>query len=145
MPSVIQKRSYNSVTVYSIDEQAIWIALERFAGEAKQRLEVLAVVVFGSLVEGRLGVGSDVDVLLILAHSDRPFLDRLPLYSPDRFPVDIDVFPYTLAEVKAGHPVAREALTVGRVLWSRKPLDFLFSGEEEAAAGKHNPRNRETR
>ena len=40
MPSVIQKRSYSSVTVYSIDEQAIWTALERFAGEAKQRPEV---------------------------------------------------------------------------------------------------------
>ncbi len=133
MPSVIQKRSYSSVTVYSIDEQAIWTALERFAGEAKRRPEVLAVVVFGSLIDGRLGVGSDVDVLLILAHSDRPFLDRLPLYSPDRFPVDIDVFPYTLAEVKAGHPVAREALTHGQVLWSQRPLDLLFSGVEETA------------
>jgi len=130
MPSVIQKRSYNSVTVYSIDEQAIWAALKAFTAELAQRPEVLAVLVFGSLVNGQLGVGSDVDVLLILAHSNLSFLDRPPIYSPDRFPIDMDIFPYTLAEVRAGQPIAQEALAHGRVLWSRKPLDSLLFGKE---------------
>jgi predicted nucleotidyltransferase len=118
------------VTVYSIDEQAIWVALKEFTTELAQRPEVLAVLVFGSLINGQLGVGSDIDVLLILAHSERSFLDRLPVYSPDRFPIDIDVFPYTLAEVRAGQPIAQEALAYGRVLWSRKPLDLLISGKD---------------
>ncbi|HDL86609.1 MAG TPA: nucleotidyltransferase domain-containing protein [Candidatus Acetothermia bacterium] len=130
MPSVIQKRSYNSVTVYSIDEQSIWAALKGFTTELTQRPEVLAVLVFGSLVNGQLGVGSDVDVLLILARSDRSFLDRPPVYSPGRFPVDMDIFPYTLAEVRAGQPIAQEALLHGRVLWSRTPLDSLLPGKE---------------
>ena len=119
MPSVIRKRSCNSVTVYSIDEQAVWTAVERFTDELAQQPEVLAVVLFGSLADGHLGVGSDVDILLILAHSDRPFLDRRPLYMPDRFPVDLDLFPYTLAEIRGGQPLAREAVGKGRVLWQR--------------------------
>jgi hypothetical protein len=46
-----------------------------------------------------------------------PFLQRLAHYRPDSFPVDIDVFPYTLAEIQAGQPIAQEALRNGRILW----------------------------
>ncbi len=124
MPSAIRKRSYGSVTVYSVDEDQVRRALEHFVAACQQREEVLAVVLFGSFTGERFGVGSDVDVLLVLQESPLPFLERLPLYWPDHFPVDIDVFPYTWREIEAGQPVAREALTTGQVLWQRDGVDL---------------------
>jgi len=119
MPSAIQKRSYASVTVYSIREDHLWQALEQSVAQLSARPEVLAVVLFGSLAEGRLSVGSDVDLLVILSQSDDPFLERLRLYVPERFPTDVDVFPYTLDEIRRGQPLARQALSQGRILWRR--------------------------
>jgi uncharacterized protein len=130
MPSAIRKRSFNSVSVYSLDEGVVWSALDGFTRELAARGEVLAVVLFGSLAKGRMGVGSDVDLLVVLEDSHEPFLDRLAQYRPDRFPVDIDVFPYTLAEIKEGQPMAHEALLHGRVLWQREALQSALSQRE---------------
>ncbi|RMD59976.1 nucleotidyltransferase domain-containing protein [Candidatus Parcubacteria bacterium] len=120
MPSAIRKKSCGSVTVYSVDEEQVTEALNRFVADCRQRPEVLAVVLFGSFGKEHFGVGSDVDILLVLEDSLLPFLERWPLYQPEKFPVDVDVFPYTQAEVQAGQPVVREALASGRVLWQRK-------------------------
>lgn len=120
MPSAVQKTSFGSVTVYWVDKEAVHQALDRFVAACRQRDDVLAVVLFGSLVEGGFGVGSDVDLLLVLCESDRPFPDRIPLYQPDRFPVDVDVFPYTWEEIRAGQPLALRALATGRILWQRE-------------------------
>jgi predicted nucleotidyltransferase len=122
MPSAIRKKSFGSVSVYSLDESLVWSALDVLTRELATRQEVLAVVLFGSLAKGGMGVGSDVDLLVILSNSEKSFLDRLADYKPDRFPVDIDVFPYTLAEVRQGQPLAREALEHGRVLWQEEKV-----------------------
>jgi len=124
MLSAIQKRSYGSVTVYFIDENAVWDALKRLVDQLSERSEVLAVVLFGSLADGRLSVGSDVDLLLVLSHSQHSFLDRVFLYVPEGFPVDVDVFPYTLDEIRKGQPLARQALAKGRVLWHRAGFEL---------------------
>jgi len=60
-----------------------------------------------------MGVGSDVDLLIVLSHSEQPFLERAVHYRPDTFPVDLDVFAYTLQGMQRGQPLAREALTHG--------------------------------
>jgi predicted nucleotidyltransferase len=124
MPSAIRKKSYGSVTIYSVNKEQVAQALERFTAACQQRPEVLAIVLFGSFSRGDFGVGSDVDILIILKDSPRPFLDRIPIYQPDRFPVDVDVFPYTWEEVRNGQPVAGEALATGQVLWQREEIDF---------------------
>ncbi len=126
MPSAIRSKSYGSVTVYSVDKDLVRDAVERFVAEMQRREEVLAVVLFGSFAEGGFGVGSDIDLLLVLRDSDRPFLDRIPQYFPADFPVDVDVFPYTMAEVRAGQPLARTALARGRVLWRRPGFEGLL-------------------
>lgn len=122
MRSAIRKRSYGSVTIYSVDGAAVLEALQRLETALRQRQEVLAVVLFGSFQTGRFGVGSDVDLLLVLEDSPVPFLERIPMYLPDDFPVDIDVFPYTRAEIRAGHPLAKEALLTGQLRWIRAGL-----------------------
>ena len=125
MPSAIRQRSYNSVTIYSIDESIIWQALQDLTKSLSVREEILAIILFGSLARDRFGVGSDVDVLILWQDSDRPFLDRIVLYRPQRFPVDIDVFPYTLAEYQQGQPLVRQALAEGRALWLRAGFSLL--------------------
>lgn len=80
------------------------------------------VVLFGSLAKGMFSVGSDVDLLLILRESPLPFPDRIPAYLPDHAPVDVEVFPYTLDEIRQGQPLAQEALSYGRI--SGSGLDF---------------------
>jgi uncharacterized protein len=133
VPSAIQKRSYGSVTVYSIHESTVWDALNALVADLGQRPEVLAVVLFGSLGAGQMGVGSDVDLLIVLSHSDQPFLERTLHYKPDTFPVDLDVFPYTLQEIQGGNPLAQEALTQGRTLWQRPGFSLAEEGRQAVA------------
>lgn len=124
MPSAVRKKSCGSVQVYWVDKEAVEQALDRFVAACQQREEVMAVVLFGSLVEGGFGVGSDVDLLLVLSKSEHRFLDRIPIYQPDRFPVDVDVFPYTCEEIRAGQPLALRALATGRVLWQEEGINL---------------------
>lgn len=61
--------------------------------------EVEEIVVFGSFARGNYAPGSDVDLLIVLAHSDRSFRDRIPQFLPGRFPVGLDLFPCTKEEI----------------------------------------------
>ncbi|SHK33800.1 nucleotidyltransferase domain-containing protein [Rhodothermus profundi] len=121
----MQKRSYGSVTVFSLDRPQVEAALQTLAETLRQREEVLAVVCFGSWARGEAGIGSDVDLLVVLRASEQPFLKRIDAYLPATFPVDLDLFPYTLDEIRNGQPLAQTALQTGRVLWSRIPLNTL--------------------
>lgn len=81
--------------------------------------EIVRIVWFGSRVRGRPRRSSDVDLCLILSHSDRPFLDRISRYHPGRFPTGIDIFPYTeseLAELRETSPAWVREILSGRDL-----------------------------
>ena len=82
-----------------------------------ERPEVRRVLLFGSLAVGQAVPGSDADLLVILSGSDRSFLNRIPLYTPDGCPVGVDVFPYTQAEIESltatGNWFLRRALREG--------------------------------
>ncbi len=67
---------------------------------AARHPELEEVILFGSMVSGTPVPGSDVDLLLVLCASDRWFVDRIPLFLPTGFPVGMDVFPYTRAELE---------------------------------------------
>lgn len=127
MPSAVQKQSFGSVTVFLLDRRRVEAALQALVETLQHREEVLAVVCFGSWARGEAGVGSDIDVLVVLRDSDRPFLERIDRYRPETFPVDLDLFPYTLAEIRRGQPLARAALQTGTVLWARQPLSELLN------------------
>jgi predicted nucleotidyltransferase len=81
---------------------------------------VLKIVLFGSLAEGRAVPGSDADILIILRHDPRRFMDRLPEWM-GRLSIDfpVDVFPYTEAESET--PIVAEALRHGILLLERSP------------------------
>lgn len=59
---------------------------------------------FGSFATGHYAPGSDLDVFVILREADRPVRDRIAALMPDRFPVPMEVFPYTREEMKSLTP-----------------------------------------
>ncbi len=83
----------------------------------RRRPEIRRVLLFGSLASGRATPGSDADLLIVLWHADRPFLERIPLYTPGGCSVGVDVFPYTQEELdamqRAGNWLIRRALADG--------------------------------
>lgn len=76
---------------------------ERASELLKCDSRVLEISLFGSLVSGRYAPGSDADVLVILEHDPRRFIDRIPEFL-ERFSglgIPVDVFPYTREEIEA--------------------------------------------
>lgn len=53
---------------------------------------------FGSYARGDWGVGSDVDLLAIVSHSDKPFAQRPLDFDVSGLPVPADMLVYTRAE-----------------------------------------------
>ena len=120
-----------SVRVWKINREAILARLARWARELGEQDEnVLAVVLFGSLARGDHTAASDADVLIILRESSLRFDERIPAFMPSDIGVGVDVFPYTLDEIKRalaeGWGIARIALKEGVFLFKReKELEGL--------------------
>lgn len=66
---------------------------------------------FGSYARGDWGVGSDVDIIVLVSGSDRPFSERAAAFSREGLPVPADILVYTAQEWAAlkeqGDPFAR--------------------------------------
>jgi len=65
------------------------------------RADIEEIVVFGSFATGTWAPGSDLDVLIVLRHAADAVRDRISSLLPGRFPVPVDVFPFTRAELAA--------------------------------------------
>jgi len=99
---MLQTRSYGTVEVTSVDREALLAALKRSAERlGREDANVEEVALFGSFARGDHTPESDVDLLLIVARSDEPFLSR-----PDAFrdafleiPFDVNLTVYTRQEV----------------------------------------------
>lgn len=63
------------------------------------RPEIEEIIVFGSFEKGNYAPGSDLDIFLVLSHSDQRPRDRIPDLLPGGFPVSVDLFPYTREEI----------------------------------------------
>lgn len=116
---------YGSVKVTYFEKEKVWEALKELAANLERsHPEIRSAIVFGSLVHDRAVPGSDVDVLLVLDHSDLPFLDRPAKYRPEGFPVPVDVFAYTREEVERmlgeGNFFLKRALREGQTLFERR-------------------------
>ena len=114
----------STVSVTWFDKGGVWRAVEAHARALTVRFpEIEEVRVFGSLVKGTAVPGSDVDLLIVLGASDRPFLDRISAYLPGAFPCGVDVFPYTLTEIarmtNEGNTLIAAALSEGRTIFKR--------------------------
>ncbi|HIC95232.1 TPA: nucleotidyltransferase domain-containing protein [Candidatus Bipolaricaulota bacterium] len=113
-----------SARVWKLDRDSILARLTRWAQELGRDENVLAVVLFGSLARGDQTPASDADILIILRDSPLRFDERIPAFMPSGIGVGVDIFPYTLNEVrrglKEGWGVARIALEEGLYLFKRR-------------------------
>lgn len=104
-------RSLTSSVLVWPDRQAVDRAVRRWAEElAAGHPEVLRVGYFGSYARGDWGVGSDLDLILVLAHSPLPFPSRAAAWDTTSLPVPADLLVYTAREwdrLEEATPLAR--------------------------------------
>ena len=92
----------SSVVIRSVDAAAVRRSADEYAARLlATRPEVEEIVVFGSFAKGTWAPGSDLDVLVLLSRSAKPFRERIPDLLPGPFPVGLDLFPYTREELAA--------------------------------------------
>jgi len=81
------------------DAKTVREALRSWASAVSQADgDVQAIGYFGSYARGDWGVGSDLDVLIIVAHSDTLFERRSLRWDTTSLPVPVDLLVYTQAE-----------------------------------------------
>ena len=65
------------VLIFRLDRAGVLARLRRAAERAiAERLELLNVILFGSLARGDAGPGSDADLMLIVSETLSPFNER---------------------------------------------------------------------
>jgi len=101
-------RSLNSPVLKWPDAQMVVQALKGWAEKVtRDRPEVVRIGFFGSYARGDWGVGSDLDLIIILADSRQPFELRPSGFNTLELPVPTDVLVYTQEEWQAMKPVRR--------------------------------------
>ncbi len=92
-------RSLRSSVLRWPDRREVDAAVRAWAAELAAREErVRRVGYFGSYARGDWGVGSDVDLIVVVGRSDEPFERRPVAYDATRLPVPADVLVYTAVE-----------------------------------------------
>jgi predicted nucleotidyltransferase len=81
--------------------------------------EVKRIRWFGSWITGGWSLGSDVDLCIVVERSAKPVRDRAVEFLPLAFPVGLDIFVYTEAELerlRMEHPSFARAMDAGEEL-----------------------------
>ncbi|MCZ6678750.1 MAG: nucleotidyltransferase domain-containing protein [Candidatus Poribacteria bacterium] len=101
------------------DAQTVDEAVRRWAEKvAQHRRDVLCIGYFGSYARGDWGVGSDLDLIIIIKHTDLPFHRRNISWDVSELPVPVDMLVYTQAEWEALGKQGRFYSTVMReAIW----------------------------
>jgi len=108
-------RSLNSRVLKWPDLHTVREAVVLWAQQiAKQRSEISRIGLFGSYARGDWGVGSDIDLVVIVHHTDVPFIRRALDYDTRHLPVGADVLVYTESEWQRMLQEGRFAPTIER-------------------------------
>ncbi len=84
----------------------------------RQRAEVVRIGYFGSYARGDWGVGSDLDLIVVIENSEEPFERRPARWDVTKLPVPADLLVYTLSEWKSLPRKTRFRQTLDKeVLW----------------------------
>lgn len=112
-------KSSNSLLLKWPGKQTVDRAVRAWAKQTAERHpEVVRIGYFGSYARGDWGVGSDVDVLVLVQLSPTPFERRGSRWAAVDLPVPADVLVYTLAEWESLEPSGRWRQTLAaEVVW----------------------------
>lgn len=81
------------------DAQTVIKDVENWAKRIKKsNKNVLRIGYFGSYAKGNWGVGSDIDVIIIVKQADQPFIRRASEWDATILAVPADLLVYTSAE-----------------------------------------------
>ncbi len=126
MPSVIQKKSYNSVKVFWLNKKLLQSNIIKAVNNLVHNQRVVKqVILFGSIAEDRGIPSSDVDILIIVSESQQKFLDRAVYFKKffEDIGLGVDLFVYTEEEVKKNTiPLVNTAFKKGKILFKRESL-----------------------
>lgn len=97
---MLQERSLGSVKILSVNYEELIGALKRAARQIKEtETGVENVFLFGSFARGDYTPLSDIDILITLARTDQPFLERRDRFiGYFRIPFDVNIIVYTVEE-----------------------------------------------
>lgn len=92
-------RSLNSSVIVWPDARTVDRAVRRWARKlALKRPEVLRIGYFGSYARGDWGVGSDLDLVIVVERAELPFVRRAVQWDTSELPVPADVLVYERGE-----------------------------------------------
>jgi uncharacterized protein len=95
------KRSLTSAVMRWPNVEEVRTAFEIWARTVRERHpEILRIGAFGSYCRGNWGVGSDLDVIIVLRWTAQPFFSRLLDVSDEGLPVPADILVYTEEELQ---------------------------------------------
>lgn len=115
-------RSLTSSVLKWPDAETVAQAVREWASavvRSDQRVERIGY--FGSYARGDWGVGSDLDVIIVLTHSDQPFGRRGVEWDTLSLPVPVDLLVYTRDEWRRLRAQSRPWLS--EIIW-------LYEAEE---------------
>ncbi len=89
-------RSLNSFILTWPDAQTVAQAVRHWSQKALlSHFDVMRIGYFGSYARGDWGVGSDLDLIIVVESSDQPFERRASKWDATELPVPADVLVYT--------------------------------------------------
>ena len=92
-------KSFRSSVIKWPNRQEVEKAVRRWAEEIKRlHADIVRIGYFGSYARGEWGVGSDVDLLVIVSSSELPRERRTLSLRAESLPVPADVLVYTIDE-----------------------------------------------
>ena len=94
-------RSLNSSVLRWAPKEEVLEAFIKWAKEIySSRSDVVKIGYLGSYARDDWGVGSDLDVIIILKKSSQPFWKRVLEFDTTELPVPVDLFVYTVEEIE---------------------------------------------
>ena len=91
-------RSLNSSIMKWPSKKAVIDSLDKWSETLKRDSNILSIGYFGSYARGDNGVGSDLDLIVIVKDSKAPFGKRGTEWDLAMLPVPVDLLIYTLDE-----------------------------------------------
>ena len=116
-------RSLSSSVLRWPERNHVIAEFSRWAEQCSQFPDVVGIGYFGSYAVGAEGVGSDLDIVLILSDSTEPFERRSIHCDTTSLPVPTDLLVYTLKEYRklVAGSTRFGAVLRDQVIWALEP------------------------